>query len=341
MKPLPLICLAIASSLLPISSLAQPVNAPANSAAQKSSPVVQQMQHAKPLLVSTTSARPAGTKAVAGAAVTGGAVASSASARPPVQSVQPSVSQPPVAQSQVVPPKPQSLAMPMMVRGSAAAQTLRVTPNSTTTATVSLRELSRIAIEGAKIDIVDTRAGAAEINHDKNLGELRLIPPENDPRPINLFVTSDSGHTYTLLLIVEDTPAQTIVLQEQQPPLRKVSNRAEASSRPTAGADYERLVKTLMLSMARNEATASTDVVARNVEFGLWNEAKFVLQYSFMTKQLVGEVFSLTNTSRETMVLAEQEFFKPGVVAISFEHATLNAGTSTSVYIVRERSPNE
>lgn len=57
--------------------------------------------------------------------------------------------------------------------------------------------------------------------------------------------------------------------------------------------------------------------------------------------QLIGEKYELTNTSKEEMVLAEQEFFKENVKAIAVQNHNLKPGDVTFVYVVRARRNNE
>jgi len=59
-----------------------------------------------------------------------------------------------------------------------------------------------------------------------------------------------------------------------------------------------------------------------------------VLSKSYHGENLKGEHYVLTNVDGKEMVLAEQEMFQPGVLAISIQDHKLKPGQSTNVYIV-------
>ena len=237
------------------------------------------------------------------------------------------------------------------------AQTLSVAPNSTVTAQISQKEISRIAIEGGKIRATDARNGAIEILTDTKVpGELRVLPPENDKRPINLFVTSEKGHTYTLILTVADLPSQTILLRETAKPsaVERDNNVAMGGGNHSSNGgdpfgsrgasrspELERTVRALTIAMARDERPSGVEIIARNRTMQLWQESRFTLSTSWVARGVVGDLYTLTNVSNQLMRLAEPEFFKAGVLAVSFDAAELPPGTQTNVYIIRERSRDE
>ena len=72
-------------------------------------------------------------------------------------------------------------------------------------------------------------------------------------------------------------------------------------------------------------------------EFRLWQGSRLTLVRSWLGQTLMGERFDLTNTSSTPMRLLEQEFFKPGVLAISVETLNLAPGDTTRVFVVRYR----
>jgi conjugal transfer pilus assembly protein TraK len=231
-----------------------------------------------------------------------------------------------------------NVAMPTMVMG---AQIIPAIPNATLTAVVSLKEISRIAIEGAKIANADYRPDAVEATRDLKSGELRVIPPENDRKPINLIVTTDKGTTYTLVLTVSDIPSQTVIIRDNsliQPAREKL---AASGPRITKSTDYERSIKALMVAMSRDDRPSDADVVQKNIEIALWQESRFILRTAYISRSIVGEKFQLINVSPQLMKLAEQEFYRPGVLAVGMDHTELAPGTTTSIYVVRERTDNE
>lgn len=225
---------------------------------------------------------------------------------------------------------------PRMVIGDGAS--LVVAPNTTVSTAVSMREVSRIAFEGARIVDAQWRAETAEIT--KSRGELRVIPAEGARAPINLILTTDKGNTYTLVLIVTDIPSQTILLKDALETERPQTLSANAPAIARSDA-FERTVKTLIMAMASGIHPADAEVRNQAVAMSLWSEAKFVLTRTWTLKDLVGDRFTLTNTSAAPMRIAEQEFYKPGVHAVALDVTELGAGEFTQVYIVRSRGDHE
>jgi conjugal transfer pilus assembly protein TraK len=216
-------------------------------------------------------------------------------------------------------------------------QVVQIGANQTAQATVSLRELTRIVIEGERIASVDYRDGAVDVQRDRNLGEIRILPPANDASPINLFLTSESKRTYSLLLSVSDVPSQTILVRDTTP-----KKKVEASgAKVMRSNEHDKNIRNLIVAMSKNLTPSDMDVRMVNTEFALWAEAKFVLRAVYLGREYVGNHFKVTNTSNAMMRLEEQEFYKQGVHAVAIVQLELPPQASTSVFIVRERGENE
>jgi conjugal transfer pilus assembly protein TraK len=222
------------------------------------------------------------------------------------------------------------------VRGG--PQIITVAPNATVHAVVSMKELSRIGLEGGRIAYIDKRADAAEVMRDEKSGELRVLPNENDRRPINVIVTSDKGNTYTLILRIEDLPSQTILLRDVS-----IAKRAPSAPAPLPAKleGFERQLRQLIVALARDEKPVDAEHIHKEQEFGLWQDTHFVLKTALVARSFVGERYWLTNTGKQTMAIAEQQFYKSGVLAVAVQFEQLPPGTRTEVYVVRERLPHE
>lgn len=181
-------------------------------------------------------------------------------------------------------------------------------------------------------------AGDVIIACDRDKGEVYLRPVGDGTRPINLFVSSATA-TYTLLLRRADTPADTIVIRDNTPaPLRRPGPEAvPAGPAPS----HVRTMKALLLAMASDRVPSDIRVEETARPLQLWAEARFTLMRLYEGRGFVGEKYALQNVSAATMVLAEQEFDRPGTVTggeiagIAIEHHQLRPGESTSVYVLR------
>ena len=249
---------------------------------------------------------------------------------------------------------------------SHALQTLDARDGVSLEAIVSIKEPTRIRVEGSAITNVfgniyssncsgaasaaastsGTGAGASSaaavnpqgevvLECDPDKGEIYLRPVGNSPKPINLFV-STANATYTLILRRADTPADTIVLRDRS---ARPSN-ADQSGPAGRSASHVRSLKAMLGAIAGDRVP--TDIRVEEVlrPLQLWQEARFVLTRLYEGRGFVAERYQLTNTSPNPMVLAEQEFDREGqgVVAVSIENVNLRPGDSTAVYVIRQGS---
>jgi len=241
-----------------------------------------------------------------------------------------------------------------------ALQTKEVRDGVAVEAIIAAGEPTRIRVEGAKItDVVGNiysstcapkgdQATAAVpatpaanpqgefvLGCDLEKGEVFISPvkqPANQDgpaKPINVFISTEKA-TYTLLLRRADVPADTIVLVDK-------GLRANTAPKAAKSSQHVRTLKEMLLVMtgARSADDVTTDVVNR--EQLLWQEVRFVLVRQFRGRGMIGEEYRLTNTSAETIVLAEQEFDRPGaaVLSVSIDNLNLRPNESTAVFVVR------
>lgn len=248
-----------------------------------------------------------------------------------------------------------------------ALQIIEARDGVATEATLSMKEPTRVRIEGSPItDVfgniysysnncqpqasVSTNAtpsqmasnpsGEVIVECDRDKGEIYIRPVNATGKPINLFISSATS-TYTLLLRHADVPADTIVIRDKVP--RQTLSDNAGAFRPKASGrspNHIRALKTLLVAMATDRIPTDIHVEEINQPVQLWVEARFNLMRSYEGKGLIGERYLLTNVSDQPMVLAEQEFDREDadITGISIENHNLRPGESTSVYIIRLRS---
>jgi conjugal transfer pilus assembly protein TraK len=243
-----------------------------------------------------------------------------------------------------------------------ALQLVEASDGAAVEAILSIREPTRIRIEGASITDVfgnihssqcglaaalpaspgmtPAGTGSSPINPageialtcDRDKGEIYVRPVGDSAKPINLFVASANA-TYTLLLRRSDTPADTIVIRDRTPKALKHAPSAPAGPSP----NQVRAMKALLVAMASDRVPPDIRVEETRGTLPLWNEARFSRVRQYEGRGLVGEKYLLQNISDAPMVLAEQEFDREqgNVVGIAVAHHNLRPGESTSVYVIR------
>ena len=241
-----------------------------------------------------------------------------------------------------------------------ALQLVEARDGVTAEATVSLKEPTRIRIEGAAITDVfgnlyssscgapPTVAGAPGappavnplgelvLECDRDKGEVYIRPVGAGTKPINLFVSSATG-TYTLLLRRADMPADTIVIRDRTPRQGQPGGGGATFGPAGRSPNHIRALKTMLVAMASDRVPPDVRVEELDRPVELFAEARFSLMRLYEGRGLIGEKYLLTNVSAAPMVLAEQEFDREegDVVAVAIENHNLRPGESTSVYVIR------
>lgn len=216
---------------------------------------------------------------------------------------------------------------------ASAIQILEGVDGQTLVGKIAQKELTRVTVERGRIKKVTGNAGEFLLEKDEDKGQIYIRPTtEAATKPINLFITTDRA-TFTLLLQPVDLPAETIVIKDRA--ARNESTRVERSSA------YLRVIKNLLLAMASDTLPRDMEVREMAKEVGLWKEARLLLTRTYLGQALTGEKYVLTNVSSKSMVIAEQELYQAGVIAVSVENLNLRPDESSNVFVIRERNDHE
>ena len=250
-----------------------------------------------------------------------------------------------------------------LVPAAQALQTIDARDGVAVEAILSIKEPTRIRIEGAPIvDVVGnvqagncapsgsgTPVGAAIagpaaaanaevlLECDRDKGEIYLRPLGASTKPVNLFIASAHA-TYTLVLRRADTPADTIVIRDRTPRPASVTGSGTAAG---TSASHIRSLKAMLVVMAQDRPAADIRVDEVNSPLLLWTEARFTFLRRYQGRGLIGEKYLLQNVSSTEMVLAEPEFDRPDsatsgqVVGIAVESQSLRPLETTHVFVIR------
>lgn len=213
---------------------------------------------------------------------------------------------------------------------SFALQIRTVKDNQTVSANISAKELTRIFVSGDRIQSTRGVNGAYELTKDEKLGAIFIkSSPYYLHKPFNLFITTELSHTYNLLLMPLDIPAENIELKPLSPSLT-VANRWERNS-----PYLETLIHLMndMTNSIRPEGYAVINlgnIKPKKVSSGLMMQLSTI----YRGNKLQGEIWKLKNTCRSTLYLKAREFFQDNVRAISLEKETLRSFEETYLYRV-------
>ena len=213
-----------------------------------------------------------------------------------------------------------------------SAQTFRVKDGDTINVKVSAKELTRIAVEGdGKLGDISIASGLIEIQPDTERGEVKIRPLPGAPSHFSFFVTDDLGSTYTVVADQYDVPSETVLL--------KIDNAKRSKDFEYKTVPYVELVKQLMRGMAINKTPDGFSVDDVNIKVPVWRETQIVMVKTFTGYELLGEVYKIANVSKEPMIFDEREFLEFGknVKAVALEQLSLDAGSSTFLYVVRSK----
>ena len=242
---------------------------------------------------------------------------------------------------------------------ASAAQFIDARDGDTAIAKMSMKDQTRIKLERGRItDVIGdvyskdkNPTGRIVVIPDEEDGEIYIRPVDAGTRPVKIDLRTDRGK-FSLLLQPVDIPGDTLILRSRglaSPPGSAATQTSEflpvaiPPAAQTAGAPiprnagHVRALKALTLAMAGAEVPADIEVRAASQLVTLWRESRFVLVATFLSRELVGETYELTNVSQDEMVIDERELYREGVQSVSVKYHQLAAGSRTPVWIVRSR----
>ena len=253
------------------------------------------------------------------------------------------------------------LGFALLLPGLSFAADFTVNDGDTVTAKISRDGLTRVTVQGARIEQVFSADGKdLTFQVDKQNGQVfvrykggkekvldamelpgggsvkRKQTTGSGKQDFAAFVTDDGGRTFTLNLSVTDDPSASIVLKPMVVEKAK-SGRVVIQNDLSLPSE----VMALMQVMTGNVEEVSGYDVARDLSEPqtLWAGADYLRVASYEGDSLLGEVYTLTNRSGSQMRIVESEFQGKGVLAVAVKNPILEANEFTYVYTVREVTP--
>jgi len=208
-------------------------------------------------------------------------------------------------------------------------QSLNLNPNDSASAKISSLELSRIFVEGERIKSIRGMENTYIFKSDNTKGEIYLKPtPLYQTKMFTVFINTESGRTFTLLLTPVDVPSQTIMIKSQG-----IIKKAEKWERILP---YEGTLVNLVLAMFNEteiDGFEVKNVIDVKPKF-LGDIATLKLLTVYNGNHLTGEVFEVKNRKKSQIVITEKEFYKPNARAIALKDHVIEGGASTLLYVI-------
>ncbi|RME81013.1 MAG: hypothetical protein D6775_14740 [Caldilineae bacterium] len=211
-------------------------------------------------------------------------------------------------------------------------QLVEAADGDTVTVRVSLRDLTRIRVDGGRIKRLMGVQNVFDVQREDDRGEVLIRP--RVATPFSFFLTTATGETFTVLATPIDIPSETVVIR---PKVRDLDRRS-----PAGPATLPRVarIKRLVRAMALRDKHFYRVSIHEAVP--LWKELE-ITRTARWPGSLIGEEYEVRNTTDHTLRLDEREFtaFGDDVVAVSITRRVLPAKSITQVYVVRQRQRTE
>ena len=209
-------------------------------------------------------------------------------------------------------------------------QTLHLKVNESGTAKISAFELSRIFVDGDRIQSVRGIDNTYVFKSDRITGEVFLKPtPEYQQKPFTVHLTTEGGRTFSLLLIPFGTPAQNIMIKPQGVK-KKQAEKWEVSL------PYEKTLTNLIIAMFNGSEPEGFDVenISEAKKSYLGDVATLQLQTVYIGERLKGEIYVITNRKKIPITRTESEFYRVGTRAIALSENVIPGQKSTFLYVI-------
>ena len=228
----------------------------------------------------------------------------------------------------------------LFIPAQANAEQIKAMSNdSEATAVISNYDLSRVKIINDKIKTIRYNNGELSVAEDNDLGEIYIRPTNTGTtKNINLFLISEKGNVYKLLLVPKKTPSEQIFIKHR--------NNYSDWTGGTGGGNtdgqslnfddpYKTTIITLIKSMTNREPLAKFTIEERdneNIKFRKGLKIKW--EISYLSNNLTGEIFSVKNISKKEITINEEDFLSKGILAVKVDKLTLQPNEITSLYLV-------
>ncbi|MFC1659306.1 type-F conjugative transfer system secretin TraK [Pseudomonadota bacterium] len=230
------------------------------------------------------------------------------------------------------------------IKKAQAEQIKTLSNDSETTAIISNYDLSRVKIINDKIKTIRYNNGELSVAEDNELGEIYIRPTNTGTRKnINLFLISERGNVYKLLLVPKKVPSEQIFIKHRNSYADWTGQGNNNNNYQSLNFDdpYKSTIITLIKSMTSREPLSNFTIEERNDKIKFRRGLKLKWEISYLSNNLTGEIFSIKNISKKPITINEEDFLTRGILAVKVDKLTLNPKEITSLYLVGGRYGRE
>lgn len=218
------------------------------------------------------------------------------------------------------------IALCLVLQNTNALQIKDLYKDHRLTADISVDSINRISVEDDRIAQVFGLNEDLVIETDNNTGQIFVRTKQN--KPIDLSIITEKQITLDLRLLPQDIPAETIIIKTN-----KLQDPAKVNAKTT---NYLDQITTLTLAMANANNLTGYSVNPVNKEILLWDKVELLQTKEYIGSKLIGEVYTLTNKTKERLFLTEIQFsWQKHVASVAIKKHALTPNDSTQIYVVR------
>ena len=174
------------------------------------------------------------------------------------------------------------------------------------------------------------RAYTSSTKIDIKVQSKEVLVQLTDPsltKPQEVFFATPYG-TYLLMLTPKSIPAETIIVK-----INKV--QMEEAREWEKDSDYNTRLKELIKNLYTGNPPNGYALSTEKIDVSVWEGIEQTITITMVGAGLIGEVHSVSNHSKETVIIQESEFYKEGILAVSLTAHELRPGAKEQLYIVR------
>lgn len=217
-----------------------------------------------------------------------------------------------------------------LINSSWALQIKNVVDNETTTAKISSIDVTRIFVQGDRIQSVKGLKGAYTRENDEKNGEIYLQPSAlYQNRAFTILIETERGRHFTLLLNPTSSPSETLMLVPHGVGQESALHFEEALA-------YELTMNRLIKAMKNGLIPEGYRIhqVSHKKTYQFERGLKAQLKTIYEGFHFRGEVYEIKNSQIQPITLDERQFYKIGTRAISLDATVIKPNEKLNLYRV-------